>query len=146
MLPTTGKFAMNRSSILIVEDDHDIRVSLRMALEVEGYSVSSAADGKQAMEMLLNGQCKPSLIILDLMMPLVNGWQVLDQLKAHPQLSRIPVLVTSAAGNKSKVKDVMGFVPKPINLDYTLDLIAMHQAPERFRIRSGSISPKQFFQ
>lgn len=137
---------MDQPSIFIIEDDHDIRVTLRMALELEGYNVSSAADGKQALEILLSGKYTPSLIILDLMMPLVNGWQVLERMKAHPQLKKIPVLVTSAAGNKSRVNDVMGFIPKPINLDQTLDLIAIHQAPEKFRIRSGNVAPKQFFQ
>lgn len=113
--------------ILIVEDEHDVRVTLRMALELEGYQVYSAGNGQQALNMLLNYDVVPSLIILDLMMPVMNGWDFLEVLKQEPKLKHIPVLVTSAAGNRSKVSDVIGFLPKPIRLDQMMDLIQQAQ-------------------
>jgi two-component system response regulator CpxR len=83
--------------VLLVEDDLDVRDTLQDLLESEGLDVIPAANGKQAIDFLtLNDPPGADLVILDLMMPLVSGWQVLEVLTADRTLRRIPVIVLSA--------------------------------------------------
>ena len=84
-------------TILIVEDDVDLQAALSEALEEEGYQVRAAPNGRQALDDLLQGEEPPSLIVLDLMMPLMSGWQFLDERTRYPGLSSIPVLVLTAS-------------------------------------------------
>ena len=86
--------AGNRS-ILIVEDDSDLREALSEVLRDEGYSVESAADGREALDRLRR-DLRPSLILLDLTMPVMNGWQFRAEQRRDPALSEIPVVVLSA--------------------------------------------------
>lgn len=88
--------ADRRVHVLVVDDDPDFRDSMRYVLESDGYLVDTAADGAQATDALRSRA--PDLIILDLMMPVKNGWQVLDELKADPALRNIPVIVMTSTG------------------------------------------------
>ncbi|MCW8141349.1 MAG: response regulator [Planctomycetota bacterium] len=86
-----------RRGVLVVEDDEDVRDALRMLIEDETVQpVVGAADGREAIDWL-EDHPPPCLIVLDLMMPVINGWQVLEWLAAHPCLRRVPVVVCSAA-------------------------------------------------
>src|SRR3954468_20158784 len=88
---------MQAATVLLVEDDLDIRDVLQDVLEGEGYDVIPAANGKQAIDFLtLNDPPGADLVILDLMMPLVSGWEVLRVLTADRSLQAIPVIVLSA--------------------------------------------------
>src|SRR4029077_16463243 len=89
-------------TVLLVEDDLDVRDTLQDLLEGEGFDVIPAADGKQAIDYLtLNDPPGADLVILDLMMPMVSGWEVLDKMTADDRLSDIPVIVLSAmAGDR----------------------------------------------
>jgi CheY-like chemotaxis protein len=82
--------------ILLMEDDDLLREGLKQILEEDGYRVSAAADGSAGMELLRGGELEPCLIVLDLMMPGMNGWDFLRMHGRHPLLSEIPIAVASA--------------------------------------------------
>jgi CheY-like chemotaxis protein len=105
--------------ILLVEDDADIRQDLAELLRDEGYSVMTASNGAEALGQLRGGM-RPRLILLDLMMPVMNGWEFrVEQLK-DPELASIPVVLLSGAAdvhhNASTLR-VYDFLTKPIQLD-----------------------------
>ena len=117
-------------TILVVEDDVDIRSALLGILEDEGYAVVGAANGAEALEHLRSVGL-PSLILLDLMMPVMNGWQFRAEQKQDQNLNRIPVVVISADGNvrqKAASIDAQGFLKKPIDLDNLLELVEKYTA------------------
>lgn len=91
----------NRDRILVVEDDRDTLTGLYMLLTHAGFSVLTAEHGAQAVDLLAHG-IRPRLILLDLMMPKVTGWDVLKHLQSDPELREIPVVVTTAAGESAK--------------------------------------------
>jgi CheY-like chemotaxis protein len=106
-------------SILIVEDDHDTRVALRELLEEVGYEVLSAADGRSGIEIL--ARQKPTMVLLDLMMPVMDGWQFLRAKAEDPELASVPVIVMSASGRRAD--PVPGaYIEKPICMDRLLPL------------------------
>jgi CheY-like chemotaxis protein len=82
--------------ILLIEDDDLLREGLKQILEEDGCRVSAAADGAAGMELLRDGELQPCLILLDLMMPGMNGWDFLRLHGRHPLLSKIPIAVASA--------------------------------------------------
>ncbi|HWQ34623.1 MAG TPA: response regulator [Blastocatellia bacterium] len=114
--------------ILVVEDDFDSREMLSFILQSEGYSVVGAANGQEALQHLRRGPA-PCLILLDLMMPVMNGWEFRDAQAQDPSLSPIPVVVISADVN---VKDAAtsigasGWLNKPVDFDRLLDLVRRH--------------------
>lgn len=113
---------MQRGPVLIVEDDKDILETLRQLLELEGYRVSTATNGKEAFERLANEE-HPRLILLDLMMPVMNGWEFLAAKEKNEAFSSIPVLVVSAGGNVPVPASASGFIKKPVELDVLLDAV-----------------------
>ncbi len=88
--------------VLIVEDDHDIRSLFEAGLTMRGYAVETASNGHDALAILARDQPLPSVIIADLHMPVMDGWQLLTQLAEHPRLATIPVIVLTAADDPSK--------------------------------------------
>jgi CheY-like chemotaxis protein len=110
------------TTILIVEDDHDTRVSLRQTLEGEGYYVFSAANGSQAIELLRRVK-PPSLILIDILMPVMNGEELIGHLSTDPVLRLVPAIVVSAFPEDAKRLVASAFVEKPINLKLLLKLI-----------------------
>ncbi len=111
--------------ILIVEDDRDTREALKIILAAAGHSVRLAANGREALDELGNGP-SPDLILLDLMMPVLDGWHFLEQKKADPALAPIPVIIVSAAGDlpaKSASLGAVGLLQKPIEFGLLLDTV-----------------------
>jgi two-component system response regulator MprA len=105
--------------ILIVEDDSDIRDSFVEALQLEGHAVIGAADGLDALDRLRKGPC-PTLILLDLMMPRMDGIQFRAELSTVPEWAEIPIIVMSADGRVRGKAEAMGatrYLQKPIMLD-----------------------------
>lgn len=84
-----------KGTVLVIDDDEGIRVALAELLELCGYRVTVAADGQEAAELLAVGLA-PNAIVLDLMMPRVDGWTFLAALRADPRFRETPVVVTSA--------------------------------------------------
>lgn len=88
--------AVSRQTALLVEDDPDLRGQLRIALEGLGLEVTEAASGRQAVDALAEGA--PDLVVLDLMLPEVSGFELCELIRSAPPLQHVPVLVTSARG------------------------------------------------
>ena len=110
-----------RPAVLVVDDDPDIRLALAEFLIDEGFRVRCAANGREALQALAGdpGDC---LILLDLMMPIVNGWQFLDARARDPALARVPVIVITAQPATSG--PLAGPVlPTPLELRRLLDAI-----------------------
>jgi len=121
----------NSRTILVVEDDEAIRESLQEALESDGYEVFTAEDGKLGLEML-DRMPRPCLILLDLMMPVMNGWQFLEKMKEDTALATIPVVAVTAAGDRGKTAPADMLIKKPVDLDNLLSVIEKFcQAPKK---------------
>jgi CheY-like chemotaxis protein len=114
-------------SILIVEDEHDIRVVLTEILEDEGYSVDSVPNGLEALAFLQEHH--PQLILLDLGMPVMTGWEFRDQQQRDPALADIPVILMSATPYLNRTASALraaDCLDKPIELNALLDMIEQH--------------------
>jgi len=112
---------MREAKILVVEDDDDIRDSLKELLEEEGYQVDTAANGEQALNRLRGGA--PQLILLDLMMPVMDGWEFQKQLRESPSFSRVPIIVISASKFSREPLNAAAFIPKPLDAGVLLETI-----------------------
>lgn len=105
------------SRVLVVEDEPENRLFIGLMLRTEGFDVSEAEDGPTALEMLSAGAA-PDLILLDVMMPGLNGWQVFERLRERPDWKRIPVVMLTALAQRSDVEravslGVDGYLTKP---------------------------------
>ena len=99
------------ADILVVDDDRDVRDTVAAVLDGEGYHVRCAENGAQALAML-HGP-KPAAIVLDLMMPVMSGWELLEIVRSDAELSRIPVVVLSAV----RAPREMPHLDKPVSLE-----------------------------
>jgi len=114
------------SPILIVEDDPDVRASLVEVLEDEGYRVATAGDGVEALHYLRGAPALPRLILLDMMMPHMDGFQFRAAQSSDSVLSQIPVAVVTAddqAGRRATALGVNGYLRKPVQLTDLLALV-----------------------
>jgi CheY-like chemotaxis protein len=107
-------------TVFVVEDDVDTRDMLGRFLELEGYNVEIASNGKQALERL-NAGVHPCVILLDLMMPVMDGWQFRRQQIQDAAIADIPVIVVSAAGRERLAEvDADAYLSKPVDLEQLL--------------------------
>jgi CheY-like chemotaxis protein len=112
-------------SILVVEDDESVRDALVTVLQLEGYQVGEAMHGAEALAVLRNGFV-PSLILLDLMMPVMDGWQFRREQMKDPRLAPIPVVVVSAHTRAEELAGSPGVADvlmKPVDFDRLLTVI-----------------------
>jgi CheY-like chemotaxis protein len=107
-----------RANVLVVDDDEAIRDVVAEVLREEGYDVVCAQNGLQALREL-EGNGHTDLVLLDLMMPVMSGWEVLEEMQGNDRLSRIPVVVVSAMS----APGVSEHLAKPIDLDRLLDTV-----------------------
>jgi CheY-like chemotaxis protein len=111
--------------ILLVDDQADSRDALATLLRGEGFAVREASDGQEALDLLYEGP-RPCLIVLDLMMPGMDGWEFRQRQLKSPQFARVPVVVLSGHANLSaaatglSAQEVMA---KPVELGRLLDLV-----------------------
>jgi adenylate cyclase len=108
----------NRATILIIEDEDDIRTFASRVLELEGYRVLQASDGDEGLKLARGNQV--ALVLLDLRLPGRDGWAVLSQMKSDPELSSIPVVVfTASAGVPQQSRALAGgaadYLVKPLS-------------------------------
>jgi two-component system chemotaxis response regulator CheY len=106
-------------SILVVDDDYDIREALSEVLRDEGFSVHVACNGREAMDWISGHGNRPCMILLDLMMPVMDGATFLRLRKEDPALAPIPVVVITAGGDCQQLEarnDVQECIRKPISL------------------------------
>ena len=111
--------------ILVVDDDSAIRDSLRMVLAEAGYDVAVAADGREALGML---SPRPALLLVDLMMPELDGWELIDELKRTAPLADIPVCVLSAISSHAPPR-ASAVLQKPVALEVLLATVERLIAP-----------------
>ena len=99
--------------ILVVDDDADFRTGLRIALEMKGYQVDEAAHGGEALVKLL--EKPPLLVLLDLQMPVMNGREMLQRMRATPELKDVPVVIISGFGFEweAELMGAQGYIGKP---------------------------------
>ena len=122
MPPALTTLKAKRAQVLVVEDDQEIRDTLREVLEDHGYEVIWAENGAEALDRL-RGALSPRLILLDLMMPVMDGWEFSKALRAEPRLAGIPVVIISAdhgLEQKTSALAVDGYLAKPFHLDALL--------------------------
>jgi CheY-like chemotaxis protein len=113
-------------TVLVVEDEADIRRFARRLLELEGYNVLEAANGNECLR-LIKDTSDLSMILLDLRLPGRDGWEVMDEMKKDSKLSKIPVVVFSASAaewqrKKALSKGAVGYLVKP------LDAVSLREA------------------
>ena len=119
---------MPTHSILIVEDDESVREALVALLEGAGHRVVEAGDGAEALARL-RGAEPVGLILLDLMMPVMNGWEFREQQQKDPALSTIPVAVVSGvrnALNRRATLNAVEYFQKPVDLTALLQTVALY--------------------
>jgi DNA-binding response OmpR family regulator len=102
-------------TILVAEDDAGIRNSLTEALRDEGFAVQTATDGMKALELM--ERTPPALVLLDLMMPNMTGWQLLGAMANRKELAHVPVFVTTAAQYAGAVPSGYPIFVKPLRLE-----------------------------
>src|SRR5438477_1683229 len=110
--------------ILVVEDDEDLRESLAQALSANGHIVRATEHGAKALELLSRG-CRPGLILLDIMMPVMDGLRFLELKNADPLLASIPVVMMSAT-ERRRHSGAADLVAKPMDLDDLERVIKQH--------------------
>jgi len=114
--------AMGSGTVLLVEDDEDIRASVAEILRDEGFQVVGAADGDDALRYLRSAAEPPRLILLDLMMPVMDGWEVAGRMHDEERLSTIPVCVVTATPEWAP-SDSACVLRKPIDVDALLAVV-----------------------
>ena len=110
-------------TILIVDDDEDFHEALEAAVATQGYTVQHAANGREALARLAPGTPRPDAILIDLMMPQMDGWQLLDALAGDPELAAIPSAVLSAAPNPGRLPERIALLAKPCDLHDLLQFL-----------------------
>jgi CheY-like chemotaxis protein len=111
------------ATVLLVEDNDDVREMMALALQLGGHTVWSARHGKEALA-LLQERHRPDLILTDLMMPVMNGWELKDALMGDPDFADVPVVAVSAVPAEHLPRAAgMDFLPKPIDLNELLKLV-----------------------
>jgi CheY-like chemotaxis protein len=120
-----GKMSAAERPVLVIDDDLDILEIMAMVLESSGYSVRTARNGKEALD-LMHGGLRPGLIVLDLMMPVMNGWEFRENQLRDSALARLPVVALSGSGNVKEAAQELGlteYLLKPIDTQTLLDLV-----------------------
>jgi CheY-like chemotaxis protein len=108
---------LERFRVLVVEDHNDSREMLEEFLTEEGFTVETAVNGLQALERLLRLP-RPDVMLLDLMMPVMTGWDLMERVEKEPSLWGLPVIVVSGAGATRPVPPgILASIPKPLDLE-----------------------------
>ena len=114
------------SPVLVVEDDRDIRETMGLVLEGEGYEVVTAPNGKEALSLLQAG-LRPSLVLLDLMMPVMSGWELREQMLRDPAMAAIPTIVITGdtrATQRTAQLQAAACIAKPFEISELLAAVA----------------------
>jgi CheY-like chemotaxis protein len=116
---------MAEHTILVVDDDDDIRDALGEVLRTSGHQVATAANGREALELLRKDR-SVCLVLLDLMMPVMDGYRFLEAQKQEPELAAIPVaIITAGTVDRERIVDTP-LLRKPIRLPTLLSVIAKY--------------------
>jgi len=117
--------------ILVVDDQPEIRTMFTALLEDDGYSVVTAANGREALDYLRQSSELPGLILLDIAMPVMTGWDFLHEQRSDPALTAIPVILMTARGhfdNQGRDTYATDYIHKPTELETLLATVRHHYA------------------
>lgn len=119
--------------ILIIDDEKMIRLTTGILLKKEGYQVFEATNGNDGLAMIKKE--KPDLVLLDIMMPVMDGWEVLDKIQSTEEIASTPVIVFTAGDfieseKKAKKKKVQGILRKPFRLHEMIEIFALSSKGE----------------
>lgn len=118
----------NMARVLCIEDEFEMSQLMDMILSRHGHQVTLASTGREGLQVI--EQAQPEIILLDLMMPDLDGWEVYQQLKAQPATAHIPVIIVSARAQATektlalKVAQVDDYIVKPFNPTQLIDTVA----------------------
>jgi len=117
-----------KHKVLLVDDDQQILRSLRVYLELENYQVETASNGKEALEKLKDS--KPEIIVLDIMMPEMDGFEVMEKMKEDEEIAGIPVIMLTAKGQGGDVlkgykMGASSYMTKPFNLNELVENVEL---------------------
>jgi CheY-like chemotaxis protein len=127
-----------RPLVMVVDDDADIQIAIQHLLDGEGFATVGATDGQAALNLLADSRNRPALILLDLMMPIVDGWTLCKIRQGIVTLMEIPVITISAAstsGNGQPLR-VQGSLEKPFDADALISLVTQMVGRNGFRGRA----------
>ena len=138
--------------VLVVDDEADVLLLCRVNLEFEGYEVLEASDGEEAMRKVVSE--RPDVVLLDVMMPRMDGWQVLAALKADPQTAEIPVvMLTAKVQDQDQIRGWSGgaadYITKPfspLSLSQVLENVLKNDPEEEERRRRMILEKLQLLQ
>jgi CheY-like chemotaxis protein len=122
-----ARYKRDVSTVLVVDDERDVRQLLSTYLNLQGFSVITASNGREALTRL--GEVRPCLILLDLMMPVMDGLEFRQQQRQDPQLSHIPVVCLSAkhdAPDVARDLELVDCICKPFDIEDVAALVRRH--------------------
>src|SRR4051794_7754460 len=130
---------MREESILIVEDNEDFRGLVRAALEAEGFTVREACDGEEALARLRESGSSHCLMLMDLMMPGMTGWELVSAVRSDPLLRNNPIVVTTAVPEEAP-SGIDAILQKPFDLDALVRIVERHctRVPQPVRAAAGA--------
>jgi CheY-like chemotaxis protein len=116
--------------VLLVDDDEDLRDSIADLLRQRGYAVATAEDGHAALAVIAGSMRTPCIVLLDLVMPGMDGWTFLALVQADPATATIPVVIASAhARSHAPPAGIVGILHKPFDLQELFTVVARHCGP-----------------
>ena len=127
-IPNTVFDSVDGPAVLVVDDDDALRAELTDALSGAGYAVVGVENGRRALEYI-DSHGKPSLILLDLIMPVMDGWELCAELRSRPELADVPTVLLSALRPSyadASMLSVAGFIEKPVRLADLLSAVQAH--------------------
>jgi CheY-like chemotaxis protein len=116
--------AMKRRPVLIVDDEPDVQRGLREMLELAGFPVRVASNGSEALDLIGDGVL-PGLVLVDLRMPVMSGWELVEVLRGDTELRKLPLVVLSADLDGRRL-DVTAFLSKPVQTEHLLATVEGH--------------------
>jgi CheY-like chemotaxis protein len=110
--------------VLVVEDEEESRETLRELLELEGYDVSVAGNGQEALDQMRAMDALPCVVLLDLLMPVMDGWKLIEHLRRDTRLTGIRVVVTTSAPHRAPAG--LPVLEKPLSIEKVLRTVAVN--------------------
>ena len=119
--------------ILVVDDDDDFRETVAEVLKAAGYPVQEAENGERALEAIRDEQ--PGIVLLDLKMPVLDGWGVMERMRQDPRSAAVPILILSAYGFEweSELTGAQGYIPKSVGMEEIVERVRKAAGPPPLR-------------
>jgi len=135
----------NNGLIFLVEDDPFLSSVLQLKLTKEGFKVIRASDGEEAINMLIDQGLKPDLILLDLILPKRNGFEVLETIRQEPMLEKLPVIVISNLGQPSDVErgKSLGVIDYYVKAKFSVNELVQKIKDEFAKIKNQNVNVNQ---